>query len=126
MAAAAATGAMQGFAFNTAALGFLASSSGDPAGTNEHLGPLVDAMRSAGIEEPATMWWLGDEIEALVALGHVDRATELTEWLAVRSRAIDRPIGLAVAARCRGLSHGALGDAAGAAPEFDEALLQHD
>jgi DNA-binding CsgD family transcriptional regulator len=126
MSVAAATGAMQGLAYNTAALGFLASSIGEPALTDEHLGPLVDAMRGAGVEEPATMWWLADEIEALVAVGRIERASALTEWLDERSRAIDRSIGLAVAARCRGLRLAVQGDAAAAAAEFEEALSQHE
>jgi DNA-binding CsgD family transcriptional regulator len=126
IASGAATGAMLGIAFNIAALGFLASSRGDAAGTHEHLGPLVETMRGAGVDEPASMWWLADEIEAVVALGHEERAAELIDWLDLRSRAIDRPTGLAVAARCRGLARAADGDIAGTAPHFEEALRQHD
>ena len=81
IASGAATGAMLGVGFNMAALGFLASSRRDSAGTHEHLGPLVAAMRGAGVEEPASMWWLADEIEALVALGDNEQAAALTGWL---------------------------------------------
>jgi DNA-binding CsgD family transcriptional regulator len=116
---------MLGAAFSTAALGFLASSQGDAEGTNAHLGPLVEAMRGAGADEPAVMWWLADELEALVALGQTDRAVELTGWLEDRSHSINRPTGLAVAARSRGLIRAAQGDSAAANEDFEQALGQH-
>jgi DNA-binding CsgD family transcriptional regulator len=48
------------------------------------------------------------------------------EWLGDRSLAFDRPTGLAVAARCRGLCRAIEGDQVGAGSEFADAFRQHD
>ena len=46
---------------------------------------------------------MAEAIEALVVVGEREQAEALTDWLEERARAIDRPTGLAAAARCRAL-----------------------
>jgi DNA-binding CsgD family transcriptional regulator len=104
-----------GAGLNLAVLGFLELSLGHPDRAHERLGPLVAAIRATGFDEPGPLWWIIDEIEALVALGNEDAAIALTDWLEARARAIDRPGGQAMAARGRALI-------AGAAGQTDEAL----
>ncbi len=67
---------------------------------------------------------LPDQIEALVALGELERAERLTEMLEQHARENDPPSALAGAARCRGLLAAAHGDLAAAGKELDVALAQ--
>jgi DNA-binding CsgD family transcriptional regulator len=92
-----------GVGANVAVLGFLELSLGHPDRAHELLGPLVAAGRAGGLDDPASVWWLPDEIEALVQLGELSQATALIDWLDASSQAVDRPSGLAAAARGRAL-----------------------
>ena len=125
MALGMASSAMLGVMFNTAALGFLASARGDAAETDAHLGPMLEAMKAGGAE-PVVMWWLPDEVEALIALGESGRAESVTGWVEERARTSGSKWALAIAARCRALVCASKGDWAGAAPAFDEALEQQE
>ena len=89
--------------FARAALGALELSLGRAAETAEVLGPLVEFLRRERICEPGTARVVPDQIEALIALGHLDRASEVLDWYAENGGRLDRPSALAAAARCRGL-----------------------
>jgi DNA-binding CsgD family transcriptional regulator len=114
------------FAMNRSVFGFLEASLGRPDRAASILRPLVDFGRAAGMEEPAPMWFVPELIEALVVVGDLEKAATLTDWLEERGRAIDRPRGLAGAARCRALLAAAGGRTDEALAACDEALVQHD
>ncbi len=58
-------------------LGFIAVSLDDAQTAHYHLGGLADAAAAAGFGDPGVMKFLPDQIEALAALGEVDRAWSL-------------------------------------------------
>jgi len=115
-----------GLAANLGVLGFLELSLGHPDRAHERLGPLLALARAGGLDEPALLSWLPDEIEALVTLGEHDEAAAVIDWVEERARAVDRPSGLATAARGRALLRAARGDSAEALLACDEALGHHD
>ena len=92
-------------------LGFLEISLGN-AGVGRELLGTYDVDRA--IEGSKRISFVGDTIEALVALGDVDRAANLADELARRGEATQRPTLTAAAARCRALILGARGDLQGA------------
>jgi DNA-binding CsgD family transcriptional regulator len=114
------------FAFTSlAVLGHLCLSEGNAAGAHEHLARAVRLARGCGFADPGILRFVPDEIEALITLGETDEAKELLEWWEERSRALDRPHGLASAARCQGLLLASLGDISGAVSSLEDALDQH-
>jgi DNA-binding CsgD family transcriptional regulator len=125
-AASLAAGLPIGLAANLGALGFLELSLGNPDRAHQLLGPLLAHARAGGLDEPALLSWLPDEIEALVTLGHHDEATAVIAWVDARARAVDRASGLATAARGRALLSAARGDSTEALRACDEALGHHD
>jgi DNA-binding CsgD family transcriptional regulator len=110
---------------NRGALGILDLSLGDAESAHEHLLPLPGYLERAGIGEPGAFPYLGDDAEALVALGRIDHAEALLAWLEERGRILDRPLALATAARCRGLIAAARGDEREAASAFELSLGHH-
>jgi DNA-binding CsgD family transcriptional regulator len=122
LAAAMAAGLPIGVGANLGVLGFLELSLGHPDRAHEYFGPLVAAARAGGLDDPASLSWLVDEIEALVALGEHDQAAALIEWLDQRAHAIDRPSGLAAAARGRALLAAADGRTDDALDACEDAL----
>ena len=79
-----------------------------------------------GIAEPILPFFLPDAIEALIALGRLDRAEHLVSELERRGRELDRAWALAIGARCRGLLLAALGDLAGSEGALAGALAHHE
>lgn len=107
-------------------LGFAALSEGDPETADRWLtraADLVDAMRLA---EPARHRFQGDQVEAAVALGDLDRADRLLDRLQRRVAAAPYPWLLAVTARCQGLLLAARGDLDGAATALARAVREHE
>jgi DNA-binding CsgD family transcriptional regulator len=78
-----------------------------------------------GLEEPGAIPFVPDEVEALVALGELEAATRLTDRLERQGRALDRPLALATAARCRGLIMGASRELGLAEEHLARALSEH-
>jgi DNA-binding CsgD family transcriptional regulator len=108
------------------AIAFLELSVGNATGAGELLEPLVAAIERARSFNPtAVTFGLPDAIEALVALGELDRAEALTAMLQRHGQAHDRPSALARAARCRALLAAARGEPAAARSEIDQALEHH-
>jgi DNA-binding CsgD family transcriptional regulator len=126
LALAQAVGAMAPMASIISVLGFIELSLGDAAAAHRHLAPLSDMIAAMGVAEPGTVRFLPDEIEALIALGEIDRAAGLVDQLEARGRALDRPSALVTARRCRGLLLAATGDLAGALEACDHALRDHE
>lgn len=119
------TGAFLAKRDNLSVLGFLELSLGNPSAAYRHLEPLLEPMVAAGIKEPAVYGFLPDEIEALVALGELDKAGDVLNPFEQQGNALDRPRVRAAAARCRGLLCAARGDLSDARAAVADALEQH-
>lgn len=128
LALAAATGYEIGSIWARWALAVLALSQGDPRAADAALAPLTALVEREGLAEPVRAMFLADAIEALVALGQLDRAQQLIAMLEQAATRLGRGWALAQAARCRALLLAARGDldaaspAAGAAITLGEAL----
>jgi DNA-binding CsgD family transcriptional regulator len=86
----------------------------------------MSAEREHGVEEPAILWSFPYEIEAAIALGRLDEAEALLDWIEPHADRLDREWALACIARGRGLLAAARGDEAGAVAAFELALQQHE
>jgi DNA-binding CsgD family transcriptional regulator len=106
-------------------LGFLALSHGDDAEADRQYRRADELIEATGMKEPADHRFHGDQIEAVVALGELERAEALLDRLEARGRVVPRPWTLAVSARCRGLVQAARGDVDAAAASLQEALDHH-
>jgi DNA-binding CsgD family transcriptional regulator len=111
--------------FNTSALAFIDLSLGDAAGVHARLGPLAEMLATVGMGEPGILRFLPDEIEALVAVGELEKAKTLLDPFQEKARELDRTWAVAAAARCRALLDAAQGDLPGAIAAIDEALAAH-
>jgi DNA-binding CsgD family transcriptional regulator len=107
------------------AMGFLELSLGDAAAAHGWLAPAVQMTERMELREPGAFPFMPDEVEALVALGELESAERLTDRLDEQGRALDRPLALATAARCRGLIAGARGDLEEAEEHLQRALREH-
>jgi DNA-binding CsgD family transcriptional regulator/tetratricopeptide (TPR) repeat protein len=107
--------------FATTALGRLELSLGRAAEAAQALAPLVEFLRRERIREPGTARVVPDQVEALIALGELDAASELLDWFDANARALARPSPRAAAARCRGTLHAERGDLEGALAELEQA-----
>ncbi len=99
---------------------------GDAAATHRRLGGVSEQLASMGTGEPGVLRFMADEIEALVNLGEIDAALELTDYFEGQGRALDRPFALATGARCRALVEAASGDGQAAMATIDRALIEHE
>jgi len=128
LALAAATGYEIGSIWARWALAVLALSAGDPHAADAALAPLTALVEREGLGEPVRAMFLADAIEALLALGQLDRAERLISLLGQAATRLDRGWALAQAARCRALLLAARGDldaasqAAGVAITLSEGL----
>lgn len=100
--------------WNQAVLGFVELSVDDPAAAHQHLAPLIAWRDVVGIREPGMLRFMPDEIEALVALGQLERADALLVGYEADSGRLQRPWAQLAAARCRALLTAAAGDVAAA------------
>jgi DNA-binding CsgD family transcriptional regulator len=108
-----------------AALAFLELSLEDAAAAHGWLAPAVQMTESMDLREPGAFPFVPDEVEALVTLGELDSAERLTDRLDEQGRALDRPLAIATAARCRGLVTAARGDLEGAEEHLQNSLHEH-
>jgi DNA-binding CsgD family transcriptional regulator len=111
---------------NRSVLGFIALSAGDPVEAVRVLEPAERLVARGGIEEPGAFTFVPDLAEALVAVGRLERAKEVVDRLQTQGAALDRPLALATAARCRGLIAAGLGDPPGALLELERAVAAHE
>jgi DNA-binding CsgD family transcriptional regulator len=107
------------------ALGFLELSLGDAAAAHGWLAPAVRLTVEMDLREPGAFPFVPDEVEALVTLGELESAERLTDRLDEQGRALDRPLALATAARCRGLVAAARGELEGAEEHLQDSLHEH-
>jgi ATP/maltotriose-dependent transcriptional regulator MalT len=103
-------------------LAFLEVSLGNAAAAHEQL---ETYSIDRGVEGTKRLSFIGDEIEALVLLGELERAATLIEELARRGGRLDRPTLLAAAGRGRALLLGVRGDLEGAGRAAAEAVEIH-
>jgi DNA-binding NarL/FixJ family response regulator len=107
------------------AIGFASLTLDDPVAVDATVGPLAWFVREIKFGDPVGCIFLPDEIDALIALGELERASELTELIERMGTEHDRPWALAAAARARGSIAASRGDMPEAVAAFDEALRQH-
>ncbi|CAN5578281.1 LuxR family transcriptional regulator [soil metagenome] len=111
--------------WNQAVLGFIELSADAPAAAHANLAPLVAWREVVGIREPGMLRFLPDEIEALVALGELEKADALLAGYEADAIRLDRPWARLAAARCRALHAAAAGDSIGAVEALRLALEEH-
>jgi DNA-binding CsgD family transcriptional regulator len=104
------------------ALGLIALSLDQPQAACDWLEPLGGFTEGIGLREPGAFPYVPDQVEALAAVGELDRATTLTDRLEEQGRDRDRPLALGTAARCRALIDAALGDLPSAAAQLERSL----
>lgn len=119
LAASEEAGTVTAAALSRSVLGFLALAQGDHHGALAHLVPVREALAAMGLADPGVVRCLPDEIEAHLALGHLDEAEALLDRLTEQATVTGRAWALAAAARCRGLLRAARGDWDGALSDLD-------
>ena len=108
------------------ALGHLELASGNLVEARDLLVPLPELLRGTGLGEWAAHPVHPDAVEVLVGLGEVDAAAELTAELEEYGRRLDRPWGIAAAARCEALVRSARGEVDAALEAAERGLAEHD
>lgn len=106
-------------------LGFIELSRGDPASALRYLEPAWETRDGLRLLEPGFQWELADTLEALIAVGELERAETRLVPVEKRAQALDRSCAIAITARCRALLLAARGDLAGAQAEFERSLGEH-
>ncbi len=105
------------------ALGLLELSLGDAPAAWAGLAPITEALEANGIGEPPEML-VPHAVEALTALGELDRAERLLDAFERKAGELDRAAALAAGGRCRALLLAARGDLPGAHRD-ETALAEH-
>jgi DNA-binding NarL/FixJ family response regulator len=104
--------------------GWLALSLGNAADADRFLSSAIDLRRATG--HLALMFWmLPLQIEALLALGELERARPLLTEATTNAAQTRRPRQQALAARCHALLYKAEGDTEGALTSLEQALEHH-
>ncbi|MGN6867196.1 MAG: helix-turn-helix transcriptional regulator, partial [Solirubrobacteraceae bacterium] len=110
---------------NLAAVGALELSLDNPVAAVPALGRAWELMRGGGVESPGRFPVLPDLVEALVALGELERAAAAWSELHRISLRLDRPWIRALAARCEALVAEARGEETVAGAAFERAVHEH-
>ena len=107
-------------------LGHIAHATGDAEAADRHFTAATAALEAAGIREMVGYRFLGDHVEAVLALGDIDRAEAIVGTMDRQAAAFPRPWTLAVRPRARALVLAARGDLDAAIDAFDEAESHHE
>jgi DNA-binding CsgD family transcriptional regulator len=107
-------------------LGFVALSIGDVQEADAQLTAAQRAATASGTLHPGRFKLDGDRVEAALAIGDVERAAAIVDWLEHAGRVAPTPWTLAIAARGRGLVQAARGDVDGALDSLRRALVAHE
>ena len=119
-------GFLSAVALHLRSLGFTDLMAADHNAAASHLSRALSiSSEVVGIGEPAIMRLHGDLVAALVSLGRVDEASEVTGQLDASTQANHHPWSTAIAGRCHGLIHAATGDIATALAFLEQSLLDH-
>jgi DNA-binding CsgD family transcriptional regulator len=106
-------------------LGFVAMQGGDADLALRWFAEAEAVTTRLGWRSAARRWWVGDQIEALLAADRVDDAVRVLDaWEGERAPGDERTP--AHVTRCRGLIAAARGDVAEAASLLEAAVSQHD
>jgi DNA-binding CsgD family transcriptional regulator len=106
--------------------GLVASSSGRPEIAVEQLEPLVAGLLERGLEEPAYHPWFPTYADALIQVGRLDDAEELTDWFEERAVRLERRWALAMCAHLRGAIQAARGNLDDALQSLERAVQLHE
>lgn len=106
-------------------LGFVAMQGGDPEVALRWFAEAEAVTTRLGWRSAAHRWWVGDQVEALLAVGRVDEAVRVLDaWEGERMPGEERTP--AHVTRCRGLVAAARGDVGEAGALLEAAVSQHD
>jgi DNA-binding CsgD family transcriptional regulator len=108
------------------ALSLIDLTAGDAAAAVATLEPALAFVEQVGVYEWPIAMAVPDAIEALVAIGAVDRAARLTESLGELGRSYDRPWALALSWRCRALIDAEAGNLERAQASAEQSLVEHE
>ncbi|MBW0017843.1 MAG: protein kinase [Mycobacterium sp.] len=107
-------------------LGFIEVSLGNYAAALTSLAPLLSTFDTNPETEVWYAWYVPDAVEAMVALGRLDDAMPLIDWLERNGRRRNRSWLLAVGARCRSMWLAAKGDIDAAERMAHQAMSEHE
>lgn len=108
------------------ALGLLELSLGDARTAHDCLHPATCRLREMGVAELSQYLVVENDVEALVALGALDDAEDLADWLASTARAAELPWAAAMSSRAWASIRAARGDLPGARAAITQALGHHE
>lgn len=111
---------------NCHVLGFIELSLGDHRAAHIHLGRATDLLRTRWNKEFGDCRFVPDEVESVIALGDLERAEALIDWMEKVGQTTRRPWTLAASARCRGLLLAAQGEPEKADRALGQAILEHE
>ena len=112
--------------FHQHILGFVSLSLGEWADADARLSQAATLATRMSVRHPGRFKLAGDQIEAVLALGDLDRAADIVDALDEAARVAPTPWVLAVGARASALLQAARGDLDAAAATFDRAVGEHD
>jgi DNA-binding CsgD family transcriptional regulator len=101
------------------ALGLADLADGDPASAVVHLEWIWNVERASGANDAGLLWWQGDLLEALIAVGRRDDARHLVDQLAAEAAVTGRRWPAAIAARGRGVVEGDIDELRGSVAALD-------
>jgi DNA-binding CsgD family transcriptional regulator len=104
------------------AVGQLEISLGNHAAADAALEQMTCPLESLEVVDPVHLAFFPDKIEALVALGEIERAERLTKLLTAMGERFDRPLTLAAGERCRASLLASGGDLVAAESALQSAL----
>jgi len=107
-------------------LGFVALSLGEQREADAQLTTAASVAEGSGTRHPGRFKLDGDRVEAALAIGDVDRADGIVEWLEQAGRVAPTPWTLAIGARGRGLIQAATGDLDAALASMERSLVEHE
>ncbi len=107
-------------------LGFIALSVGDLHEADAQLAAAERAATASGTRHPGRFKIDGDRLEAALAIGDIERAAAIVEWLEHAASVAPTPWTLAIGARGRGLVQAARGERDGALASLERALAEHE
>ena len=110
---------------NLVAVGALELSLDNPAEAVTALERAWQLMSGGGVQSPGRFPLLPDLVDALVAVGEVDRAAAIAREHRRISRSLDRPWIRALTARCEAVVADARGEETVAVAAFERALREH-
>jgi ATP/maltotriose-dependent transcriptional regulator MalT len=108
--------------WNQGVLGSVELSMDDPGAADRQLAPLVAWRDVVGIREPGVLRFVPDEVEALIALGQLDKAESLLSEYEADAARLQRTWSMLAAARGRAALQAASGDAVGATSALEAAI----